>query len=184
MANIIRRPSSEAPARRANPLAQIDPLRLFRDVLRWDPFAEMVPAQIEQQLGQFAPSFEIKETRDAYQFKADLPGVADEDLEIALAGNRLTVSGRREAEQVSDDSDRFYAYERTYGSFSRSFTLPEEIDPESVTASLDNGVLTIMLPKKPEAQPRKISVGAAQPQKMDKQQTQGGQPKDKDKPKA
>jgi hypothetical protein len=113
-------------------------------------------------------------------FKADLPGVADEDLEISLAGNRLTVSGRREAE-ARNDNDRFYAYERVYGNFSRTFTLPEQIDTERVTAALDAGVLTIEVPKKPEAQPKKIAVGQ---QPSQPQRPQGQTQKSQDKPKA
>ena len=176
MANIVRRQASDVPTTARGHMPQhFDPLRLFRDILRWDPFAEMMPAQLDQQLGNFVPSFEIRETDNAYIFKADLPGVEDEDLEISISGNRLTVSGKREAESQKEN-DRFYAYERSYGSFSRSFTLPEQVESERISASLDNGVLTITVPKRPEAQPKKISVGSqAQPQQ---------QPESKAKPKA
>jgi HSP20 family protein len=171
MANITRRQGSPAPlTTRSNLPSAMDPLRLFRDLLRWDPFAEMMPAQLEQPLGNFVPNFEIRESDDAYVFKADLPGVADEDLDISITGNRLTVSGKREAE-AREESDRFYAFERMYGSFSRSFTLPEQIDSERVDAALDAGVLTITVPKRPEAQPKKISVGkqaAAAPEQKPK----------------
>jgi len=177
MANITRRPGTPSPsvAPRHTFQQPMDPLRLFRDLLRWDPFAEMLPAQLEQPLGNFIPSFEIRETDDAYVFKGDLPGVADEDLDISITGNRLSVSGRREAE-VRDENERYFAYERAYGSFSRSFTLPEQVDSDRVQASLDNGVLTITIPKRPEAQPKKINVGA--------QQQQQPQPETKQKPKA
>jgi HSP20 family protein len=99
----------------------------------------------------------VKETKDAYVFKADLPGIREEDLDISLTGNRLTVSGKREEEKREED-DRFYAYERSYGSFSRSFTLPEGIDVEHAQADLNDGVLTVSVPKKPEVKPKKIEV--------------------------
>ena len=187
MANIIRRQQSDAPVQQRNVMPSVDPLRLFRDLVRWDPFAEMVPAQLDQQLAGFVPSFEIKETHDAYIFKADLPGVDEADVDISLAGNRLTISGRREAES-RDDNDRYYAYERVYGSFSRSFTLPEQIDTDRVTAALDNGVLTVSVPKRPEAQPKKIAVGQQQPGQPQQQPAQGqpqqSQQQQKEKPKA
>jgi HSP20 family molecular chaperone IbpA len=64
----------------------------------WDPFGEMVPF-VQQGTSEFAPSFEIKETKDAYVFKADVPGVKDSDLDITVTGNRLSVAGKREAEK-------------------------------------------------------------------------------------
>ena len=102
----------------------------------------------------------MKETKDAYLFKADLPGVKDEDLDISLTGNRLTVSGHRE-EEKRDEGDRYYAFERSYGTFSRSFTLPEGVDTEHANAELKDGVLTISLSKRPEVKPKKIEVAKA-----------------------
>jgi HSP20 family protein len=69
----------------------------------------------------------------------------------------LTISGQRE-EEKKDEGDRYFAYERSYGTFSRSFTLPEGADTEHVRAELKDGVLTIVVPKKPEVQPRRIDV--------------------------
>lgn len=88
-------------------------------------------------------------------------GVRDEDLEISLTGNRLTVSGKREEEHRQED-ERYYAYERSYGSFSRSFTLPEGGDVEHAQADMSNGVLTVTIPKKPEVQPKTIEVNKLQ----------------------
>src|SRR5262249_28171530 len=105
----------------------------------------------------FTPRFEVKETKDAYLFKADLPGIVDKDVDISLTGNRLTVSGKREAEK-REESDTYYAYERSYGTFSRAFTLPEGADVEHADADLSHGVLTVSIPKRPEHQPRKISL--------------------------
>jgi len=105
----------------------------------------------------FSPRFEVKETEHSYVFKADLPGIDEKDLDISLTGNRLTVSGKRESEE-RQENERFYAYERSYGTFSRSFTLPEGADIDHADADLKSGVLTISLPKRPEHQPRKISL--------------------------
>ena len=105
----------------------------------------------------FIPAFEVKETPDAYLFKADLPGVKEGDLEIALSGNRILISGKREAEQL-EEGDTFYAYERSYGGFSRSFTLPEGADADNVRADLRDGVLSLMVAKKQEVKPKKIQV--------------------------
>jgi HSP20 family protein len=137
-----------------------EPFRLMRDLFNWDPFAQMLPtgARLIEPV-TFAPRFEVKETKDAYVFKADIPGIEEKDLEITLTGNRLTVSGKREAEQ-REEQDTYYAYERSYGTFSRSFTLPEGADSEHADADLKSGVLTLTVPKKPEHQPRKISLKA------------------------
>ncbi len=151
MANLIRRNEGGTPSTSRG----WDPFEMMRDLVRWDPFAELGTAASRQL--PFAPSFDVKETKDAYVFKADLPGIKEEDLEISLTGNRLTVSGKREEERHEDD-DRFFAYERSYGSFSRSFTLPEGVDPDHAQADLSSGVLTVSVPKRPEVKPRKIEV--------------------------
>lgn len=154
MANITPRQGEQGMSTRPSGFLS-DPIEAMRELLRWDPFGEM--GRVAGGGLAFHPQFEVKETRDAYVFKADLPGVKEDDLDISLTGNRLTISGKREAEK-EDESDRFYAYERSYGSFSRSFTLPEGCDTENVNADLNNGVLSVMLPKKAEVQPKRISV--------------------------
>jgi HSP20 family protein len=135
-----------------------EPGRLFREFLRWDPFRELSPVFSEER-ATFMPAFEIKETKESYTFKADLPGVREEDLEITMTGNRLAISGKRESEK-EDKGSTYYTCERSYGSFLRSFTLPQGIDSEHLRAELKEGVLTLVVPKKPEAQPRKIEVKA------------------------
>lgn len=151
MANLIRRSNTGSIA----PTRTWDPFEMMRDLIRWDPFAELGVSGGREL--QFVPSFEVKETKEAYLFKADLPGVREEDLDISLTGNRLTVSGKREEEHREEDG-RYYAYERSYGSFSRSFTLPEGGEVDHAQAGLTNGVLTVTIPKKPEVQPKKIEV--------------------------
>lgn len=138
-----------------------DPLRAMRDLFGWDPFREMAPifGKVER---EWHPTFEVREEKDAYVFVCDVPGVKKEDLEVTLTGNRLTIAGKRIAEE-EHKSDRFYTFERSYGSFTRSFTLPDGIDAEHAKSDLKDGVLTLAIPKRPEAQAKKIAIGAAAP---------------------
>lgn len=139
---------------------EFEPFRLMREMLRWDPFQEIKPVW-SGEIPAFSPAFDVKETKDAFLFKADLPGVKEQDLEVKTAGNRLTVSGKREAEKEEKD-DTYYAYERSYGSFVRSFSLPEQADPASVKAELKSGELTVVVPKKPAAVAKRIPVATGE----------------------
>ncbi len=133
--------------------ATLEPFRLMRDFLRWDPLLDYGPGAPTA----FMPSFDVKETPDAYQFRADLPGILEAELEISLEGSRLTVAGKRE-EEPAKEGERIHLSERSHGRFSRTFTLPEDVEGEKVVAELRNGVLTLMVPKRPEVRPRKINV--------------------------
>jgi HSP20 family protein len=137
-----------------------DPFRMMRDLLRWDPFKEMAPMWTQELPGEFSPAFEVKETDGSYLFKADVPGVKEGDIDVTVTGNRLTISGSR-SEEKEEKQETYYSCERKYGSFSRSYTLPEGADFEHVHADLKSGVLTIAVPKKPEIQPKKIAVKSA-----------------------
>ncbi len=141
---------------------ELSPLRMFRDLLRWDPFQEMIPSYAQEPAAlNFMPAFEVKETKNAYLFQADLPGVKESDIDVTVTGNRLTVSGKRE-DETREQGETYYTYERTYGQFSRAFTLPEGAQPEQVHADLKSGVLTVAVPKRPEMQPKKIQVKSAE----------------------
>lgn len=135
-----------------------DPFQILRGALSWEPFREAEASAVDKRT--FSPRFDVKEAKDAYVFRADLPGVKQENIEISLTGNLLSVSGHRE-EDRREQSDTSYASERAYGSFSRSFTLPEGVDGENVTADLKEGVLALTVPKKSEVQPRRITIGKA-----------------------
>lgn len=128
-----------------------DPYSLARELLNWDPFFTARPASA------FAPAFEVKETNDSFVLRADIPGVEEKDLDIAVHNNVLTVSGSRQAEERKD-GESYALYERQYGSFSRSFALPDMADGDRIEANLANGVLTLSIAKKAEAQPRKIAI--------------------------
>lgn len=134
-----------------------DPFRTMRELLRWEPFAEMMPSYRALEGAAFAPDFEVKETKESFVFTADLPGVKEGDLDIRLTQNRLSISGKRESEKT-EKGDQYYTTERSYGSFTRAFTLPEGVDADKIRAELKSGVLTLVIPKKPEVMPKKIDV--------------------------
>lgn len=152
-----------------------DPFQMFgRDPFRWMREMMMEPWRMFQMApwGQVAPEvaarevtwnvgFDVRETDDAFIIEGDLPGLSDKELDISLAGNLLQITGKREHEERREEG-RFHAYERSYGSFARSFTLPEAADLDKVRCDLKNGVLTVVVPKKPGASPqrRKIQVGS------------------------
>ncbi len=156
MANMIRRGEPGA----LEPTRSWEPFDMIREMMHWDPFREL--GVVGARAVAFVPAFEVKETKDEYVFRADMPGVKEKDLEIALTGNRLTVSGKRE-EEKREEGECYYTYERSYGRFSRSFTLPEGIDPEHVHAELKEGVLTLGVAKKPQVKPKRIELKAIRP---------------------
>lgn len=135
-----------------------DPFRRMERLLRWEPFLAPPGALGRQDAQLFFPNFDVEETRDAYLFKADLPGVREADIEISVSGNQLTISGRREEAQ-EEDVQSYFVYERTYGTFARTFALPQGADVEHIRADLKDGVLSLIVPKRPEVQPRRVALG-------------------------
>lgn len=133
-----------------------DPFERMQELLGLDLGRMLLPLAGRE--AGFVPDFEVKETKDSFIFKADLPGVEEKDINITLAENMLTISGKREEER-REEEDRYYAYERTYGTFTRTFTLPLGVDSEKAQAEFKNGVLTIRVPKRAESQPKRILVG-------------------------
>ncbi len=136
-----------------------DPFEAMRELMRWDPFREIAP--LTKGGVAWSPDFEIRETKDSYVFKADLPGAKKEDIDVSLVGNRLRVSGKREEEEETEE-DTYYAYERSYGSFTRTFTLPDTADTEHISTNFSNGVLTLVVPKTAESKARKIPIGSGE----------------------
>lgn len=134
----------------------VEPFRLMRDFLRWDPYRE-AGLEYGEASNTFLPSFDVKETSEAYVFKADMPGIRQEDLDIDLTGNRLSIKGRRAAE-VKAEGETLHLSERAYGTFARTFTLPEEVLATEVHAELKDGVLFLSIPKRPESKPQKIKI--------------------------
>jgi HSP20 family protein len=160
---LLRRDPFELLTRDPFQLLMRDPFQLMRDLLV-EPFRALRGGSGRDIT--WNPGFEIRETDDAFVFRADMPGVRNEDLEISMIGNQLQISGKREQEQQQDEG-RYHTYERAYGSFARVFALPDSADLDNIRAELSNGVLTLSVPKKPGAAPqrRKIQIGSGAGQK-------------------
>ena len=107
----------------------------------------------------FQVAVDIREEHDAFFVDAEVPGLAAEDVHIDVEKNVLTIRGERKVEK-EEIEDTYRRVERQYGSFTRSFTLPETVDADSISADLNNGVLALRLPKKEAPTPRSISVNA------------------------
>ena len=109
---------------------------------------------------RWVPAMDLVEADDHFVLKADLPGLSEDDVSIEVQDNVLSISGAREAEHESKEKG-WYRLERSYGSFSRSLTLPDGVDADKVEAKFDRGVLEIRIPKPEERKPRRISIGGA-----------------------
>jgi HSP20 family protein len=128
--------------------------RLFGDVL--DQTRE------ESNLTSWAPAVDIHETEHELIVEADLPGVDPKDLDIRVENNLLTIRGERKFEKKVNE-DNYLRVERAYGSFSRSFSLANTVNPEAIQADYQNGVLTLNIPKREEAKPKQIKVNVGTP---------------------
>ncbi len=111
----------------------------------------------ESALTTWAPAVDIYETPNELVVKADLPDVNEKDIDIRVENNLLTIRGERKVEK-SVSEENFLRVERTYGSFSRSFSLPNTVNAEAIGADYKNGVLTVTLPKREESKPRQVKV--------------------------
>lgn len=105
------------------------------------------------------PAVDVNEDASGYKITAELPGMAEKDIEVKLSGDLLTIKGEKRQEKEEKDKN-YHMAERSYGMFERSFTVPKGVDREKIGADFSKGVLTLTLPKKPEAQPetKKIDV--------------------------
>ena len=109
-----------------------------------------------------APAVDVVESEKAYEITAELPGMDEKNIEVKVANGTLTIKGEKQEEKEEKKKD-YYLHERHFGSFERSFEMPEGVDADKIEASFKKGVLTVALPKKPEAQKpaKKIEVKAA-----------------------
>ena len=106
------------------------------------------------------PAVNVEETSESILLTAELPGLGEDDVEIELENNILTIRGeKREEREEGEEGGRYHLWERRYGSFQRSFTVPRTVNPEDIDAGFDSGVLTVTMPKAAEAKGRKISIG-------------------------
>jgi HSP20 family protein len=137
-------------------LTHYDPLTNFRFLE--DAFNRLLTEP--QNNRPWSPAVDVYETENELVFKADLPDVDPNDVNLRVENLTLTISGERKFEKASDEKG-FHRIERSYGNFTRSFAVPNTFDTENVGASFKNGVLTVKLPKKEAAKPRTIKIEAA-----------------------
>lgn len=138
-------------------------------LVQWTPFGEVARLQAEMarlfdgpshaKETAWNPSVDVAEDQEKIVLSADLPGVDEKSLDIQVEEHVLTLKGERKLERTQPQAPDFYRrYERVSGTFSRAFRLPETVDAERIGASLKDGILTVTLPKRPEAQPQKIKI--------------------------
>ena len=145
------------------------------NIMKWDPFVELedVSKQLNRIFGRFparaeasrellatadwAPRVDISETDTAYLIKGEIPGVNKEDVRVNIEDGMLTMSGERKQEKEEKDK-RFHRIERSYGSFMRSFRLPDNVDEAGVKAEFKDGMLNVTLPKSTQAKNKAITV--------------------------
>lgn len=106
----------------------------------------------------FAPACEIAESPESYLMSIDLPGMKKEDIKIEMVNNLLTISGERKRQTLADSSHKIQRYEKSYGFFKRSFSLPNTVETDRVEARYENGQLELYLPKVQAAKPRQIEI--------------------------
>jgi HSP20 family protein len=149
-------------------------------LVRWEPAREVRTVQQEMnrlfgtffdsqagngvranggRLGRWVPAMDLVEEADRYVLRADLPGVGEDDVSIELDDNVLTISGERRSEQ-EERRDGYHRVERATGRFSRSLALPDGVDPDSVRARFEQGVLEVSVPKPAERKPHRVAINA------------------------
>lgn len=147
---------------------------------RWDPFAEI--ARLQDQMSRwageegggglargFTPAVDVYEDKDAFFLKVELPGMKPDDVNINVENEVLTIHGERKLEK-EDKREGYHRIERSYGTFTRSFSLPKTVDGNALDAEMKDGMLTVRLPKKTAPEPKRIQVrsGGETPQKPGK----------------
>ncbi len=154
-------------------------------LIRWEPVRELNTIQSEMNrlfntlfesptagnggsFRRWIPAMDLVESDNEFVLKADLPGLSESDVKVELEDNVLTISGERKSER-EERKEGYYRVERASGSFRRSLTLPEGVDPASVQANFERGVLEVRIPKPEERKPHKveISVGGEEPQAIE-----------------
>lgn len=144
----------------------------MNSIIRWDPFRNISTLQDQvnrlfessfqgkadnSELTVWAPAVDIYETENELVLKADLPDINEKDLDVRVENNMLTIRGERKVEEKVKE-DNYLRVERSYGSFSRSFSLPTTVNTEAIKAQYTNGVLTVELPKRAESKPKQVKV--------------------------
>ena len=129
---------------------------------RWDPFAELSRLQNDMNRAstyreRFEPAVDIREEDEAIVIEAEVPGLKADNLKVHVDDNVLTLEGERRFEK-EEKKERYHRIERSYGKFVRSFSLPKNVDGEHIDAKLDDGLLTVRLPKRAAPEKRRIQI--------------------------
>ena len=148
-------------------------LQIYRPFKELRPFQDMwsLPEEFErlfwglsrasgdegETTAEWSPKVDVYEDQEALRIHAELPGLKKDDVKISVRDGMLTLRGERKFEN-EDKKDNYYRLERSYGSFLRSFTLPNTVDADKIHAAMKDGVLELTIPKKPEAKPKEIKV--------------------------
>lgn len=142
-------------------------------LVRWEPYRDI--AHLQSEVGRlfdgllegrgrttesWVPALDVWETADDIVYAFDLPGLVESEISIEVADDTLTVAGERRRESA-ESGERYFRYERRYGTFSRAVGLPAGVDDSKIAASYRNGVLEVRVPKPEEAKPRRIQLGSA-----------------------
>jgi HSP20 family protein len=131
-----------------------------------EPFTREIDRVFDAFFGQtdqgrrWVPPMDLVEAEDHFVLKADLPGLSEGDVNIEVQDGTLTISGERKSEHEQREKG-WYRIERSFGSFSRSLTLPDGVDPDGIEASFSEGVLEVRIPKPEERKPRRISISSS-----------------------
>jgi HSP20 family protein len=144
-------------------------------LIQWEPAAELSSIQNEMNRlfnsffdqprgsgtagaprARWIPPMDLLESTDHYLLTVDLPGLSEQDVELTFQGGVLTISGQRAPEHA--DHEGYLLLERPYGAFSRSLTLPDGVDPDRLQAHVDDGVLSVVIPKPERSKPRKVNI--------------------------
>lgn len=141
-------------------IIKVDPFRGFDTMMRRvnEVFDDVNRGGIRFEIGDFTPRVDVADTEKSLTFHAELPGLTKEDVKISVTdGNMLTIRGEKKREEKTEEKN-FLRVERSWGSFTRSFALPDNLDTDSISASFDNGVLNIEIAKKEPAKPKELEI--------------------------
>ncbi|MDD9972938.1 MAG: Hsp20/alpha crystallin family protein [Candidatus Poribacteria bacterium] len=123
----------------------------------YSPFFAPIRVKTDTSAYNWAPSVDVSETEDNFEVRAELPGVAQDDLHVSVKDNLLTLSGEKRQEKV-DDTQSYRRVERRYGNFQRKFALPPEVEADDIKAEFSDGVLTLSIPKPEVAKPTEVPI--------------------------
>ena len=140
------------------PLDSMTSLRRLNSVL--DEAFNSWPFQTQESgalTSAWLPACDVFEDKDAVKIVAEIPGVSPEDVKLSLESNLLTIRGEKK-QQAEERNERVHRYERSYGTFERTFALPTTVDPDQIVAAYEQGILTVTIPKAERARPREIPV--------------------------